>query len=92
MARRSEEVAGAARYLEGEGMTKEELSSLHHRSLKDGTTTFPEIVNYFKRSNELEEANVRFAERICYVAEQRRSGNDKPFAILVHQALAKWPR
>jgi hypothetical protein len=63
-------------YLEREGMTVEQLRSLHHWS---GTQTekrvsYATVRDYFGHERDMRENNTLFAERLHLVAEMHRRG------------------
>jgi hypothetical protein len=91
MTDRSEQAAIDATYLESAGMSKVELSALHHFSLKNRSGTFNGVRRYFTPGKQLRRNNMRFAERLAYVARERRSGTGKSFGTLVQEALARFP-
>jgi hypothetical protein len=81
----------ASRYLETAGMSEGDLSALHHFSIKKRGVTYAAVRKYFGIRGDLRETNTSFAERVCYVAKQRRLGVTRSFSLLVREALHKWP-
>ncbi len=56
-----EQLVGSARYLEAAGMTREQLSQLHHFE----KVSFSETYRYFGVSKELRGNNIRYADPLC---------------------------
>ena len=85
-----EQLVVDARYLKGAGMSQEQLSTLHHFSLKDREETFKSTLKYFGKNRDLRHKNTDYANRLKFVAaEHRHSGTG--FNVLIAQALKKWP-
>jgi hypothetical protein len=71
-------------------MSREQISQLHHFSLRGRKASFSEAYRYFGANKELGQKNVRYAERLKFVAaEHKRSKKD--INVLVNQALQRWP-
>ncbi len=71
-------------------MSQQQLSTLHHFSLKDREETFNSTLRYFGENKELRRNNLNYANRLKFVAaEHCRTG--KSFNLLIQQALGKWP-
>lgn len=85
-----EQVVNSAKYLEDNGFTQKQLSSLHHFSLDGKDESFSALLNYFSVNKNLQERNTNLANRIIYVANQYKL-NKGNFSQLVEQALGKWP-
>ena len=76
----------SARYLEFQGMSRQQLSQLHHFD----TVSFADTYRYFGIEKELRGKNIHYAERVKFVAkEYKRTGES--FTNLIHEALKKWP-
>jgi hypothetical protein len=85
-----EQLIESARYLESAGLSRQQLSQLHHFSRRGGTVGFAETYAYFGVNKELRRTNQAFAERLKYIAtEHKRSG--RSLSALVRQALSQWP-
>ena len=83
------EIVQAARYLQADGMSRKQLSALHHFSAKGREVSFASICRYFGAGKNLRANNRRFAERLTFVADARRHGEG--LDPLVQEALARWP-
>ena len=69
-----EQLIESAHYLESVGFSREQLSALHHFSVRGGKVGYPETYAYFGVNKELRKSNRAFAERLNYVAaEHQRS-------------------
>lgn len=86
----SERIVTSLRYLESAGMSVDQLSQLHHFSLRGRTVSFSRGFRYFGVNKELRENNIRYAERLAFVANAHKLG-EGPLNALVRQALARWP-
>lgn len=78
----------AARYLETQGMTVEQLRTLHH-SLRR-LETFNSTYKYFGKDRELRPVNISYADRLIFVAEMHQA-KPGPIGKLVSEALLRWP-
>lgn len=85
-----EQVVMSAKYLEDNGFTQKQLSSLHHFSLDGKDESFSSLLKYFSVNKNLQERNTNLANRIIYVANQYKL-NKGTFSQLIEQALEKWP-
>jgi len=85
-----EQVVNSAKYLEENGFTQKQLSSLHHFSLDGKDETFRSLGKYFSENKELQERNTNLANRLIYVADQYKQKKGT-FSELIKQALEKWP-
>ena len=85
-----EQVINSAKYLEENGFTQKQLSSLHHFSLDGRDETFRSLEKYFSVNKELQDRNTNLANRLMYVADQYKQNNGA-FSELIEQALEKWP-
>jgi len=79
-----------AHYLESVGMSREQLSQLHHSSLNGGMESFGGTYSYFGKSKSLRQNNIDYAERLRFVADKHKQG-EHGIAFLIQQALRKWP-
>ena len=85
-----EQLVEEVRYLQSAGMSQQQLSALHHFSLKGRRVTFRRLESYFSTNRDLRQTNYNFAERLRFVAHEHRHGR-KEFSVLVGEALRKWP-
>jgi hypothetical protein len=85
-----EQVVESATYLQSAGMSREQLSQLHHFSLKGRLVSFAQTCDYFSVSKDLKQNNIRFAERLNFVASEHRRSK-QGLSLLVQQALVRWP-
>jgi hypothetical protein len=85
-----EQLIEAAHYLESEGMSSDQLSQLHHFSLRGGKVYFKLVYCYFGTNKNLQQNNSNFAERVTFVAS-RRKASGQAFKDLIEQALKRWP-
>jgi hypothetical protein len=85
-----ERIVEAAKYLEANGFTQKQLSSIHHFSLKGRDVTFAEAYRYFGVNRELGEKNLAYAERLAFIADQYKAKAGR-FSDLIAQTLKKWP-
>ena len=85
-----EQVINSAKYLEENGFTQKQLSSLHHFLLDGRDETFRSLEKYFSVNKELQDRNTNLANRLIYVADQYKQNNGA-FSELIEQALEKWP-
>ena len=85
-----EQLVEDARYLKRAGMSQQQLSALHHFSLKDREETFNSTLRYFGEKKDLGRNNTDYAHRLNFVAtKHRRTG--RGFNLLIAEALGKWP-
>lgn len=85
-----EQVVNSAKYLEENGFSQKQLSSLHHFSLDGRDETFNSLEKYFSENKNLHERNTNLANRLIYVADQYKQKKGT-FSQLIGQALEKWP-
>jgi hypothetical protein len=85
-----EQLVEEVRYLRSAGMSEQQLSALHHFSLKGRKVTFRELERYFSTNRDLRRTNYNLAERLRFVANEHRMGR-KDFSISVREALRRWP-
>lgn len=85
-----EQVVTSANYLEDNGFTQKQLSSLHHRSLVGGEENFSSLLKYFSINKNLQKKNANLANRIIFIADQHKQKKGT-FSQLIEQALEKWP-
>lgn len=80
----------SAQYLEKNGFTQKQLSSVHHKSLKGHEETFNATIKYFGAEPGLRERNLNYAKRVVFISEQHkfRKGN---YSQLISEALSMWP-
>lgn len=83
-----EQLVEDVRYLRSAGMSEQQLSALHHFSLKGRKVTFRRLESYFSTNRDLRQTNYNFAERLRFVASEHRRGR-KEFSTLVGEALRK---
>ncbi len=88
MSRMCEQLVAAARYLEAQGMSVQQLRALHHPQKQP--ETFASTYGYFGKYDELGAKNRLYAERLIFVSDEHRKGSGG-IASLVHSALIKWP-
>jgi hypothetical protein len=88
MSHTCEELVAAARYLEANGMSNEQLRSIHHS--KRRKESFASTYRYFGVNKELKFNNMLYAQRLKYVANGHRQGNQS-IAVLVRKAIEQWP-
>jgi hypothetical protein len=80
----------AAKYLEANGFTSKQLSSIHHFSLKGRDVTYAEAYRYFSVPKELQRRNSDYANRLMFIASQYRA-KAGTLRQLISAALRKWP-
>jgi hypothetical protein len=85
-----EKLMNSALYLEQHGFTQDQLSALHHFSLKDRPVRYNGIYKYFGTNKELQHRNALFAERVIFVADNYKD-NKGSFSQLINEALTRWP-
>ena len=85
-----EQVINSAKYLEENGFTQKQLSSLHHFSLDGRDETFNSLEKYFSENKNLHDRNTNLANRLIFVADQYKQKKGT-FSQLIEQALEKWP-
>jgi len=85
-----EQVVTNAKYLEDNGFTQKQLSSLHHLSLQGKEERYSSLIKYFSVNKNLRDRNTDLANRIIFVANQYKL-NKGTFSQLIEQALKKWP-
>lgn len=83
-----ERLVDSARYLERQGMSVQQLRSLHHSTTRP--ETYRSTYRYFGDNKELKQVNIDYANRLIFVAEQHRQGNGA-ISTLIEQALQRWP-
>jgi hypothetical protein len=83
-------IVDAAKYLEANGFTQKQLSSIHHFSLKGRDVSFAEAYRYFGQNKELKDRNLAYGERLAFIAERYKAKAGR-FSELIVQALGKWP-
>lgn len=77
-------------YLEEQGFTQQQLSSVHHKHLKGEQETFAASLAYFSDHKNLQKRNTDYAERLIFIANKHKK-NDSDFPDLINQALNQWP-
>jgi len=85
-----EQIVNSSKYLEAQGMTQKQLSSLHHFYLKGRDISFALVNDYFGTNKNLQERNTNFGNRISYVANQYKKHNEN-ITQLIQKAHEKWP-
>lgn len=80
----------SAQYLEEDGFTQKQLSSVHHKSLKGHEETFKATIKYFSDEPGLRERNHNYARRVIFIAEQYKLRGGS-YSQLISEALSKWP-
>jgi hypothetical protein len=85
-----EQLVEAAHYLKSEKMSSDQLSQLHHFSLRGGKVYFKLVYGYFGTNKNLQENNINFAERVKFVASRHKESG-QAFNDLIEQALKKCP-
>jgi hypothetical protein len=83
-------VVAALQYLEAHGLTRDQLSALHHFSLKHRPFGFAAARRYFEEPREWGERNAFFVERVLHVARAHQQ-QAQPLRLLVADALRRWP-
>jgi len=78
----------AANYLEIQGMSTNQLRSLHHSIRR--TETYMSTRKYFGINKELRPINVAYANRLIHIAEQHQAKQGS-ISILISEALLRWP-
>ena len=81
----------AVLYLEENGMSQREYSTLHHNSLKGRENTFAKTYGYFNIERNLRKKNTDFAQRCIFVVKEHQRIGGKNFGTLMQAALGKWP-
>ncbi len=84
-----EQIVQSLEYLIDNNLTQEQLSKIHHFSLKSNRVTFKQIRNYFGRNIDLRERNHSFGERIISVAEMVKK--DITIDAATDEVLIKYP-
>ncbi len=80
----------SARYLEAQGLTQQQLSSMHHFSLRGYEESFPAAYEYFGVHRNIQSRNRNYADRLIFVAaEHQKTGSE--FTKIIDQALNRWP-
>lgn len=90
MSQACDAVIAAALYLESAGMTGHQLTRLHHFSISGRKVSFAETYRYFEHPKQLRLNNLRFAERLVFVADEHRRGGRELDAI-IDEARRRWP-
>jgi hypothetical protein len=85
-----DQLAKDASYLREKGMTQEQLSALHHFSLKNRGITYNGLLRHFGNIQHPDPINVRFANRVRFVADAHREGR-RDFESVIQEALARYP-
>jgi hypothetical protein len=85
-----QQLVEAAHFLEANGFTQKQLSSIHHFSLKGRDVTYAAAYRYFSVPKELKIRNQKYANRLSFIADQYRAGAGR-FEDLIVAALEKWP-
>ena len=85
-----EAIVSAARFLEKNGFTRRQLSSIHHFSLKGRDVSFAEAYRYFEEPKELKHRNRDYGERLKFIAQEYRAQRGR-FPDLIARALEQWP-
>jgi len=85
-----EQIVNSSKYLESQGMSQDQLSSLHHFYLKGRDISFNLTNDYFGVNKNLKTRNSNFANRIIFVADQYKQHKGS-MSQLIEQALEKWP-
>lgn len=85
-----EQLVEAARYLEAVAMTREQLSQLHHFSLKGRQVSFGEAYRYFGANKDLGQKNRAYAQQLIFVAAEHKQGA-QDISMSITQALYRWP-
>jgi hypothetical protein len=83
-------IVAAAKYLESNGFTQAQLSSIHHDSLKGRSVTFNTAYKYFGEHRELKDRNLDYGNRLAFIADQYKAGAGR-FSDLIALALKQWP-
>ena len=83
-------IVEAAKFLEANGFTQKQLSSIHHFSLKGRDVTFTTAYKYFGEGKELKDRNLAYADRLDFIAKEYKAGSGT-FSDLIAIALRKWP-
>ncbi len=86
------QLISSTKYLEKQGLSQRQLSSMHHFSLNKKEVSFKATYKYFggEKKRPLQANNTLFAKRVIYVAEQHKLKNTC-FSQLIDEALIKWP-
>ena len=85
-----EQMIKSAEYLESNGFTQEQLTSLHHSSLSGGVERFTSLYEYYSINKNLRQRNLDYVNRVIYVASEYKNKKDS-FSQLIFKALEKWP-
>jgi hypothetical protein len=83
-------IVEAAKFLEDNGFTQKQLSSIHHFSLKGREVTFATASKYFGENKELMDKNLAYADRLDFIAKEYKA-KAGTFSELIAIALQKWP-
>ncbi len=83
-----ERLVEAVIYLQREGLTLEQLRSLHHTQRRP--ETFASTCKYFAKKRELKTLNVAYAERLIFVANEHKQ-HCTPIKVSIAAAIARWP-
>jgi hypothetical protein len=87
---RTEQLVLDLKYLEGAGLSVDQLRSLHHWADRPDAArrvTFSTATRYFEKGQELQTNNSLFADRVRFVTSQHQ----KRFSDLVEEALLTYP-
>lgn len=85
-----EQLVEAAHDLESEGMSSDQLSQIHHFSLRGQKFYFSGVYSYFGTYKNLQQNNINFAERVTFVASRHKESG-QAFNDLIEQALKIYP-
>ncbi|PZO18229.1 MAG: hypothetical protein DCF26_08355 [Burkholderiales bacterium] len=83
-----ERVIDSADYLERQGMTVQQLRSMHHPMTR--LETYSATYRYFGIIKDLKRLNADYAHRLIFVAGQHRLGLGG-LSTLIEKALVRWP-
>jgi hypothetical protein len=83
-----ERLVAAAKYLEAQGMSAEQLQAVHHS--KRRKETFAGTYRYFGEAKELKAKNTLYAKRLIYLEQEHRRGQ-RSISSLVEAAIQQWP-
>lgn len=82
------DIVQSLEYLEREGMSAAQVCQMHHF---DRHQSYASLIKYFRRTSEIgSETNLRFGERLAYVAREHKAGRRDSFQKLISEACERW--
>ena len=85
-----ERLVSCVQYLQQAGLSQEQLTRLHHCSLRGHSQSFAAVLSYFSSNKDLRQANSLFLLRVEYVTREHKRGG-QPLDSLLRDALRLYP-